>query len=30
MQLLMYYNCQANLEATRVSMLTWARDRGFY
>ena len=30
MQLLMYYNCQANIEATRVSMLTWARDRGFY
>lgn len=30
MQMLMYYNCQANIEATRVSMLTWARDRGFY
>lgn len=30
MQLLMYYNCQANLEATRISMLSWARDRGFY
>ena len=28
--MLMYYNCQANIEATRVSMLTWARDRGFY
>ena len=29
-QLLMYYNCQANLEATRVSLLTWAKERGFY
>ena len=26
MKLLMWYNCMANIEATRVSMLTWARD----
>lgn len=26
MKLLMWYNCLANIEATRVSMLTWARD----
>jgi len=24
--LLMWYNCQANLEATRMSVLTYARD----
>lgn len=30
MQMLMYYNCRANIEATRISMLTWARDKGFY
>ena len=27
--LLMWYNCQANLEATRVSILTYARDNKF-
>lgn len=25
--LAMYYNCQINIEATRMSMVTWARDR---
>ena len=25
----MYYNCRCNIEATRLSMLNWARDRGW-
>ena len=28
MKLLFYYNCQCNIEATRMSMVLWARDRG--
>lgn len=28
-KLLIYYNCKANLEATRVSMLSWARERNY-
>ena len=28
-KLLMYYNCRCNIEATRLSMLNWARDRGW-
>lgn len=30
MCLAMYYKCVINIEATRVSMLTWAREKGFY
>ena len=26
--LLKYYNCRANIEATRMSMVTWAREKG--
>jgi hypothetical protein len=26
--LLRYYNCRANIEATRMSMVTWAREKG--
>jgi len=26
--LAMYYNCLINIEATRMSFVTWARDRG--
>lgn len=28
-KLLQYYNCKANLEATRVSMLSWAREKKY-
>lgn len=28
-KLMQYYNCQANIEATRMSMITWARDQGY-
>ena len=28
-KLLQYYNCKANLEATRVSILSWARERNY-
>jgi hypothetical protein len=27
--LLMWYNCQANIEASRLSLLTYARDNKF-
>ena len=29
MRLLQYYNCIANLEASRVSIISWARDNGY-
>ena len=29
LKLMMWYNCRANIEATRLNMLSWARDRGF-
>lgn len=28
-RLLQYYNCMANLEASRVSIISWARDHGY-
>ena len=28
-RMLEYYNCQANLEATRMSLITWARDHKY-
>jgi hypothetical protein len=27
MCLLRYYNCKVNIEATRVGMITWAREK---
>lgn len=29
MKLMMYYNCRCNIEATRLSMLNWAKGRGW-
>lgn len=29
LMLMMYYNCRANIEATRLSMFTWAKGKGF-
>jgi hypothetical protein len=29
MQLLIYYNCRCNIEATRLSMLNWAKTKGW-
>lgn len=29
LKLMMWYNCKANIEATRLNMLGWARDNGF-
>jgi len=29
MKLMLYYNCRANIEATRLSMLNWAKGRGW-
>ena len=29
MQLLLYYNCRCNIEATRLSMLNWAKTKGW-
>ena len=29
MQLLVYYNCRCNIEATRLSMLNWAKVKGW-
>ena len=29
MKLMMYYNCRCNIEATRLSMLNWAKSRGW-
>lgn len=28
-RMLQYYNCMANIEATRMSMISWARDNGY-
>nr|DAF44268.1 MAG TPA: Terminase large subunit [Podoviridae sp. ct8Lf7] len=24
-----YYNCKINIEATRMSMVTWAKEKGY-
>lgn len=29
MKLMIYYNCKANIEATRLTMLNWAKTRGW-
>lgn len=29
MKLLIYYNCMCNIEATRLTMVNWAKDRGW-
>lgn len=28
-RLIQYYNCMVNIEATRMSMISWARDKGY-
>lgn len=28
-RLVQYYNCQVNIEASRMSMISWARDKGY-